>query len=55
MRRLQVEPGVGGVRGTIIRNGLPADALVVLEPTSVEVGQRVDPVEAESAEEEPDV
>ncbi len=55
VRRLQVEPGVGGVRGTIIRNGLPADALVVLEPTSVEVGQRVDPVEAESAEEEPDV
>lgn len=48
VKRLTIETGVGGVRGVIIRSGLPEDALVVLEPTAVEVGQRVVPIEVES-------
>lgn len=49
VRRVEVETGVGGVRGAIIRSGLREDALVVRRPTTVEIGQQVEPVEVESA------
>lgn len=52
IRRLTVEAGVGGVRGTIIRDGLDADALVVREPASAEVGMRVEPVLIEPSPED---
>ncbi|MFW5866992.1 MAG: efflux RND transporter periplasmic adaptor subunit [Armatimonadota bacterium] len=51
IRRLQVEIGVGGVRGTVIRSGLSEDALVVRESASVRVGQEVEPVETEASPE----
>ncbi len=56
VRRLKVETGVGGVRGTAIRSGLNEEALVVRDPTSVRVGERVRPIETSpTAEGEPDV
>ena len=56
VHRLQVETGVDGVRGTVIRSGLPEDAWVILNPAAVQVGDEVRPVETEfSLEEEADV
>lgn len=52
VRRIAVETGVGGVRGVVIRSGLREDAMVVLEPTAVQVGQRVEAVEVEATLEE---
>jgi len=49
VRRISVETGVGGVTGTVIRSGLREDAMVVREPASVQVGQRVEPVETSAA------
>ncbi|MGC9316761.1 MAG: efflux RND transporter periplasmic adaptor subunit [Armatimonadota bacterium] len=46
VRRLAVETGVGGVRGTVIRSGLSEDAAVVREPATVSPGQRVKAVES---------
>lgn len=51
IRRLRVATGLGGVRGTIIRNGLREEALVVREPSLVRVGQRVRPVETRATPE----
>jgi HlyD family secretion protein len=56
IRRISVETGVGGVRGTVIRSGLREDAQVVREPSAVEVGQEVEAVEVRpSGEGEGDV
>lgn len=48
VRRLSVETGVGGVRGTVIRSGLNEDAMVIREPSLVSEGQQVEPVETQS-------
>ena len=56
VRRLKVETGVGGVKGTAIRSGLNEEALVVRDPTSASVGARVRAVETSTtAEGEMDV
>ncbi|MGI5820185.1 MAG: efflux RND transporter periplasmic adaptor subunit [Armatimonadota bacterium] len=47
VRRIEVEVGVGGVPGAVIRRGLDESALVVRQPASVKVGQIVEPVERE--------
>lgn len=47
VRRIAVTTGVGGVRGTIIESGLSTDAMVVRQPATVRVGQKVRPVEVE--------
>ncbi|MEA3399905.1 MAG: efflux RND transporter periplasmic adaptor subunit [Armatimonadota bacterium] len=48
VRRLAVETGVGGVRGTVIRSGLREDAAVVREPATVSPGQRARAVESKA-------
>ncbi len=49
VRRESVETGVNGLRGTVIRSHLPEEALVVIDPAAVQIGQRVNPVEISPA------